>query len=90
MEDQKCLTCSEEAPGFDILDGSVLLFPYVTAENLHNVNVRRSGKSRRLHAHIVENFYLLSQTVVDWMANNIQVHRYFNHFKGNFKGDQFD
>ena len=24
------------------------------------------------------------------MANNIQVHPYFNHFKGNFKGEQFD
>lgn len=27
MEDQKCLICLEEAPGFDILDSSVLLFP---------------------------------------------------------------
>lgn len=34
--------------------------------------------------------YPLSQTVLDWLANKVQVHRYFKHFTGNFKGEQFD
>ena len=34
--------------------------------------------------------YPLSQTVLDWLENKVQVQRFFRHFKGNFKGKHFD
>ena len=34
--------------------------------------------------------YPLSQTVLDWLENKVQVQRFFRHFKGNFKCEHFD
>ena len=34
--------------------------------------------------------YPLSQTVLAWLENKVQVQRFFGNFKGNFKGGHFD
>lgn len=34
--------------------------------------------------------YPLCHTVLDWLKNKVQVHNYFRHFKGSFKGKRFD
>ena len=51
----------------------------------------------QLHEHLEEWIrianlcsYPLAQTVLDWLENKVQVDSYFRHFKGKFKGEQFD
>ena len=51
----------------------------------------------QLHAHpgvwdrITESSsYPFRSTVLDWVKNEVDVHDYFRHFKGSFKGESFD
>ena len=51
----------------------------------------------QLHAHpgvwdrIAESSsYPFRSTVLDWVKNKVDVHDYFRHFKGSFKGESFD